>query len=163
MPVVCAARGYDGLAATRGVCRRLLACVVPVCLLLRGNANLVYVRSPPAGRHACRSTILRTTTCGSASVSPSRPPYCMLLCWGVGPGLAASPMPMRVSCPNAALRKTRRAWTTYSIGEQPSSTQSRHCRLLLYYHQLKWIYDDLFWIIHMSIVLYQIEISNCSL
>ena len=84
MPVVCAARGYEGLgaSATRGVCRRLLVLCLCVCLNW-SNANLVYVRSPPGDMHVVYSYDARYAyTSGSASVSVSDQTallHCMLL------------------------------------------------------------------------------------
>ena len=75
------------------------------------NANLVYVRSQPGDTHILYDARYAYTS-GSASVSVSdqtallhAPIY--IEGSGPGPGPDGCPMPMRVSCVNAALRKTR--------------------------------------------------------
>ena len=94
--------------ATRGVCRRLL--VLCVCVSI-GVTLTSYMFGPS------QATCIYYTTHGTPilaaahpCLSPTRPPYCMLLYIegsGPGPGPDGCPMPMRVSCVNAALRKTR--------------------------------------------------------
>lgn len=82
-----------------------MLCLACVCL-----GNLVYVRSPAAGRHACKYNtwyalyILRTSgrVAAHRCLSPTRPPYCIALhapiLRGSGPGPDGLSHAMRVSC-----------------------------------------------------------------